>query len=307
MRIALVGPGGVGAGFGAYVAAGGHDVRALARGRHLEAIRTGGRCVRRTDGEVRVPVRASDDAAELGQVDLVIFAVKLWDTESAARQMQPLIGPNTMVLVLQNGVDALDLLAPILGTERLIGGVAQISAVIVAPGVVAHRSPFARIIAGEPGAPGSDRLSSLVATLTATGIEAQASTAIAVDMWAKFVFIVGLSGATCLFRTPIGPIRDNPRTLSFLQALVEEAVVIGRAEGVALPDDQVARTMRFVTGLPAGMKASMLEDLLAGHRLEIPWLAGRVVRSGARHGIATPANAAVELALLLRAQGAARG
>ena len=307
MRIALAGAGGVGAGFGAYLAAAGHDLVALARGRHLEAIRAGGLRVRRQTGDVMVPVLASDHAADLGPVDLVIFAVKLWDTEAAARQLLPLLDPQTMVLVLQNGVDALDLLAPILGAERLIGGVAQISAVIEAPGVVAHRSPFARIIAGEPHAPDSERLSGLVGTLTAAGIEAQASSAIAVDLWAKFVFIVGLSGATSLFRTSIGPIRDNPRTHAFLQALVEEAAGVGRAEGVPLPDDQVARTIGFVAGLPAGMKASMLEDLLAGHRLELPWLSGRVVRSGARHGIATPANDAVDLALLLHADGAARG
>ena len=187
-----------------------------------------------------VPVLASDHAADLGPVDLVNFAVKLWDTEAAARQLLPLLDPQTMVLVLQNGVDALDLLAPILGTERLIDWVAQSSAVIEAPGVVAHRSSFARIIAVEHHAPCSDRLSGLVGILTAAGIVAQASFAIAVDLWAKFVFIVGLSGATCLFRTSIAPIRDNPRTHAFMQALVEEGAAVGRVEGVPLPDDHIA-------------------------------------------------------------------
>lgn len=306
MRIALVGAGGVGAGFGAYLSTAGHDLVALARGRHLAAIRGSGLRVCRPTGDIVLQIPASDDAAALGPVDLVIFAVKLKDTEAAAQEILPLLGPNTMVLVLQNGVDALDLLTPILGPERLIGGVAQISAVIEVPGVVAQRSPFARIIAGEPYAPVNERLSSLVKTLTEAGIEAQASTSITVDLWAKFVFIVGLSGATCLFRTSIGPIRDNVRTHGFLQALIEEAVSVGRAEGVPLPDDQVSRTIAFVAGLPAGMKASMLEDLQAGHQLEMPWLSGRVVRGGARHGIATPANDTVELALLLHADGTAR-
>ena len=305
MKIALVGAGGVGAGFGAYLGAAGHELVALARGRHLAAIREDGLRVRHAEDEHRIPVRASGRADDLGPVDLVLFAVKLWDTEAAARQSVPMMGPDTMVLVLQNGIDALDLLGPILGRERLIGGVAQISAVIEAPGVVAHRSPFARIIAGEPDAPASDRLTRLVDTLSAAGIEASASARIAVDLWAKFVFIVGLSGATSLFRAPIGPIRDEVRTLAFLRALVEEAVAIGRAEAVPLPDDQVDRTMSFLHGLPAAMKASMLEDLLAGHRLELPWLSGRVVRSGRSHGIPTPANETVELALLLHADGRA--
>jgi 2-dehydropantoate 2-reductase len=306
MRIALVGAGGVGAGFGAYLADAGHDLVAIARGRHLEAIRAGGLRVRRPDGEHRVEVRASDSAAELGQVDLVLFAVKLWDTEAAARQIAPMLGAETMVLVLQNGVDTLDLLCPILGRERLIGGVAQISAVIEAPGVVAHRSPFARIIAGEPDERSSARLSHLVATLAGAGIEATASAQIAVDLWAKFVFIVGLSGATSLFRAPVGPIRDNDRTAAFLRALVEEAVAVGRAEDVPLPGDQVEATMHFLQSLPDGMKASMLEDLLAGRRLELPWLSGRVARSGRNQGVPTPANETVELALSLHVEGQIR-
>ena len=303
MRVGLVGPGGVGAGFGAYLAAAGHEVVALARGRHLEAIRAEGLIVRRPGGEQRVPVLASDSATELGTVDLVLFAVKLWDTETAAQQMAPMLGAQATVLVLQNGVDALDLLAPILGRDRLLGGVAQISAVIVAPGVVAHRSPFARIIAGEPGGGYSERVTGLVDVLSRAGIEAQASLEIAVDLWAKFVFIVGLSGATSLFRAPIGPIRENEQTTAFLRNLVAEAVAVGRAEGVALPGDQVERTMAFINCLPSGMTASMCEDLLAGHRLELPWLSGRVVRSGAAHGIPTPANATVELGLLLHIAG----
>jgi 2-dehydropantoate 2-reductase len=161
MKIALVGPGGVGAGFGAFLGEAGHDLVALARGSHLEAISKDGLLVRRPKGARRVAVRASDRAGDLGPVDLILFAVKLWDTEAAARQMAPMMVENTIVLVLQNGVDALDLLGPILGRERLIGGVAQISAVIEAPGVVAHRSPFARIIAGEPDAPESHRLTHL--------------------------------------------------------------------------------------------------------------------------------------------------
>ncbi len=288
MRIALVGAGGVGAGFGAFLAEAGHELVAVARGRHLEAIRANGLIVRRPDGERRLPVQASDRPEELGAADLVIFAVKLWDTEAAARQLAPMLGSHTPILVLQNGVDALELLAPIVGPERLIAGVAQISAVIEAPGIVAHRSPFARIVAGEPSAARSERLDDLVATLAQAGIEARASESIAIDLWEKFVFIVALSGATALFRVPIGPVRETARSAAFLRALAEEAIAVARAEGVALPRDHGERTMAALAGLPDAMKASMCDDLLAGRRLELPWLAGRVVRSGHAHGIPTP-------------------
>jgi 2-dehydropantoate 2-reductase len=182
MRIALVGAGGVGAAFGAYLAGAGHDLLALARGRHLEAIRANGLIVRRPDGELNLRVQASDRAEDLGEADLVIFAVKLWDTEATARQLEPMLGAETPLLVLQNGIDALEMLAPVIGHERLIAGVAQISAVIEAPGVVAQRSPFARIVAGEPSAAGSDRLNSLVEALSQAGIEARASERIDVDL-----------------------------------------------------------------------------------------------------------------------------
>jgi 2-dehydropantoate 2-reductase len=304
MKIGIVGAGGVGAGFGAFLAQHGHEVVAMARGSHLEAIRRDGLTVSRAGERHVLRITASDKADDLGSVDLVLFAVKLWDTAEAGRQAKRLLGPETPVLVLQNGVDALDVLEPILGRERLIGGVAQISAVIEAPGVVAHRSPFARIIAGELSGENTQRLQDLVGVLSAAGIEARGSGEIIVELWNKFVFIVGLSGATGLFRSSIGPIRDDPETRRFLEDLVAEATAVGRALGVSLPADQAERTMSFVAGLPEAMRASMLEDLLAGRRLELPWLSGYVVRKGREHGVPTPANEMVELALKLHVMGA---
>jgi 2-dehydropantoate 2-reductase len=304
MKIGIVGVGGVGAGFGAFLAQHGHEVVAMARGSHLEAIRRDGLTVSRAGERHVLRITASDKADDLGSVDLVLFAVKLWDTAEAGRQAKRLLGPETPVLVLQNGVDALDVLEPILGRERLIGGVAQISAVIEAPGVVAHRSPFARIIAGELSGENTQRLQDLVGVLSAAGIEARGSGEIIVELWNKFVFIVGLSGATGLFRSSIGPIRDDPETRRFLEDLVAEATAVGRALGVSLPADQAERTMSFVAGLPEAMRASMLEDLLAGRRLELSWLSGYVVRKGREHGVPTPANEMVELALKLHVMGA---
>lgn len=303
MRVAVVGSGGVGASLGSLLAEAGHEVSLLARGAHLAAIRANGLVVDRAGGERRLRLPASDDAADLGPADVVLFAVKLWSTEEAGAASRPLVGPETIVVTLQNGVDSVDRLAPILGFERLVAGVAQISAVIVGPGRVAHRSPFARIIAGEPHGGGSERIGRFVAACQAAGIEARMSDRIDVELWTKFVFIIALSGATALFRSAIGPILADGETRSFTVRLVEEAVAVGRAEGVDLPSGIVDTTVDFMHRLPADMRASMLDDLERGSRLELPWLSGHVVALGRRHRMETEANRMVELALRLHAAG----
>jgi 2-dehydropantoate 2-reductase len=303
MKIAVVGAGGVGASFGALLAQAGHEVALLARGAHLDAIRAKGLVVERAGESRALKLAASDNAADLGPADVVLFAVKLWSTEEAGEACRPLVGPHSMVVVLQNGVDGIARLSPILGSDRIVGGVAQISAVIEKPGHVVHRSPFARLIAGEPAGGQSDRVRNFVEACRAAGIEARASDDISLDLWAKFVMIVGLSGATALLRSPIGPILADSETRAFLVRLVEETVAVGRAEGVGLPADQAERTLSFMTGLPVDMRASMLDDLERASRIEMPWLSGHVVALGERHGIDTPANRTVRLALKLHAAG----
>jgi 2-dehydropantoate 2-reductase len=303
MKIAVVGAGGVGASFGAMLAQAGHEVALLARGSHLEAIRANGLVVERAGTRHALKLAAADNAADLGTADVVLFTVKLWSTEEAGEACRPLVGPDTMVLVLQNGVDGIARLSPIIGSDRVVGGVAQISAVIEKPGHVVHRSPFARIIAGEPAGGLSDRVQGFVEACNAAGIEARASDDINVDLWTKFVFIVGLSGATSLLRAPIGPILADAETKAFLRQLYEECVAVGRAEGVGLPADQVEQALSFSTGLPPAMRASMLDDLERGGRIEMPWLSGHVVALGERHGIGTPANRTVRLALKLHIDG----
>jgi 2-dehydropantoate 2-reductase len=303
MKIAVVGAGGVGASFGALLAQAGHEVALLARGAHLDAIRAKGLVVERAGESRALKLAASDNAADLGPADVVLFAVKLWSTEEAGEACRPLVGPHSMVVVLQNGVDGIARLSPILGSDRIVGGVAQISAVIEKPGHVVHRSPFARLIAGEPAGGQSDRVRNFVEACRAAGIEARASDDISLDLWAKFVMIVGLSGATALLRAPIGPILADSETRAFLVRLVEETVAVGRAEGVGLPADQAERTLSFMTGLPVDMRASMLDDLERASRIEMSWLSGHVVALGERHGIDTPANRTVRLALKLHAAG----
>ena len=303
MKIAVVGAGGVGASFGAMLAESGHEVALLARGAHLEAIRADGLVVEKAGARRTLKLAASDRAADLGTADVVLFAVKLWSTEEAGAAAKPLVGPDTMVLVLQNGVDGIERLSPVLGKDRIVGGVAQISAVIAKPGHVVHRSPFARVIAGEPAGGLSDRVEAFVEAARAAGIEAKASADITRDLWTKFVFIVGLSGATALMRSSIGPILADADTRAFLLRLFAECAAVGRAEGAGLPADQAEQAMSFASGLPPEMRASMLDDLERGGRIEMPWLAGHVVALGARHGIETPANHTVSLALKLHVNG----
>jgi 2-dehydropantoate 2-reductase len=303
MKIAVVGAGGVGASFGAMLAEAGHEVALLARGRHLDAIRADGLVVEREGRRRALKLAASDKAADLGAADVVLFAVKLWSTEEAGEAARPLVGPDTMVVVLQNGVDGIARLSPILGSERIVGGVAQISAVIEKPGHVVHRSPFARVIAGEPAGGPSERVNSFVEACRGAGIDARASEDISLDLWTKFVFIVGLSGATALLRSSIGPILADAETKGFLTRLFEECVAVGRAEGIGFAADAADQAVSFAGGLPPAMRASMLDDLERGGRIEMPWLSGHVVALGERHGIDTPANATVRLALKLHVDG----
>jgi 2-dehydropantoate 2-reductase len=303
MRIAVVGAGAIGACFGAMLAEAGCEVSLIARGAHLDAMRANGLTIRRGDETRTRRLAASDKAVEIGQVEVVLFCVKLWSVEEAGAASQSLISPDTMVVPLQNGIDARDRLSPILGPQHLVGGIAQISAVIESPGVVAQRSAFARIIVGELDGSVSERVRRFIDACTRGGIDARVSDVIDVELWQKFVFIVGVSGATAYFRSTIGAVRSDPDTGRFLVRLVEETVAVGHAEGIALPSDQVERTMALIAGLPGGMHGSMRDDLERGMRLELPWLCGRVAELGRKHGLATPVNDTVVLGLKLHSDG----
>jgi len=273
------------------------------RARHLDAIRVNGLTVRRGSESRTLLLPASDIPTDLGPMDVVLFCVKLWSVEEAGEATRSLVGPYTMVVPLQNGIDALERLSEIVSPEHLVGGIAQISAVLESPGVVEHRSPFARMIVGELDGSVSERVRSFVEACTSAGIEARASEAIRVELWQKFVFIVGLSGATAFFRASIGAVRTDAETSSFLAQLVQEAVAVGWAEGIALPKDQVERAMETIGRLPEATHGSMRDDLERGSRLELPWLCGRVADLGRKHGVQTPANDMVVLALKLYSGG----
>ena len=303
-RFAIMGSGAVGGYFGGRLAAAGFDVVFIARGAHLAAIRARGLAIESALGDVRIdPAKATDSPAEVGPVDVVLFATKLWDTESAGAACRPLIGPRTAVISLQNGVEAEARLAAMLGPAHVMGGVAQIAAAIAAPGRIEHTGGFANIIFGEIDGRRTARAEALLAALTEAGIGAALADDIVKAIWEKFVFLVGLSGVTGVTRRTIGPIREEPRSRALLTEIVAETAAVARAGGVALDDGVVAERLAFIDGLPAAMTSSMARDLTRGTRLELDWLSGAVVRLGRERGVDTPANAFVAAALALSARG----
>jgi 2-dehydropantoate 2-reductase len=304
VKLAVFGAGGVGGYFGARLADAGHEVHFIARGAHARAMKEKGLTVRAAVGEVHVPAPlVTEDPASIGPVDYVLFCVKLWDTESAAAACRALVGPETAVISLQNGVDAEAALSAALGSAHVMGGICQISAAIAEPGVIQQTGDFARLVVGELDGRQSERLLRLKQAFDLPGVEFKASSEIEVEIWRKFVFLAPLAGATAYYREPIGPIRENAEKRARFEALVREAVAVGRAQGVALAADTEAQTLGFFDSLPAAMKASMLVDLERGNRLELPWLTGAVVKQGERLGVETPISRDVFAALSSFAEG----
>ena len=291
MRIAVVGAGGVGGAFGAALAKAGADVTFIARGAHLAAMKSEGLKIQGGRGETHVvPTQATDDPAKVGQVDFVLFCVKLWDVESAGHHIKPLVGAGTAVIPLQNGIDAADRLIPILGREAVMGGVAQISASIIEPGVIHQVGTFMRMIFGELHGKITRRGESLLALCRKAGFDATLSEQILTDLWMKFILLATNASITAATRQPIGKLRDDPDIHPIIVAAVREVFAIGRAKGVALPSDAVETVLQFIGHAPPAMKASMALDLERGNRLELPWLGGKVVELGHEFNVPTPVH-----------------
>ena len=305
MRIATMAAGAVGGYFGARLAATGHDVFFIARGAHRDAIAKSGLTIESVLGDLHLPKpHVTDDPAKVGPVDIVLFAVKLWDTEKAAEQARPLVGENTRVITLQNGVDSVERIAPVLGVEQTVGGVANISAAIVAPGVIKHMSQVAKIRFGRLDKRPDDELSAFVDASKAANLDIALSADIERELWQKFIFLTALAGSTASLRSPIGPMVADPELRSFFRTLMEEAFAVGKAKGVALDSAFLDDRMNFVINeIEPGRKASMAYDLEAGKRLELDWLSGKVRALGRTLGIPTPANDAVHIVLKLMKDG----
>jgi 2-dehydropantoate 2-reductase len=291
MRIAVVGAGGIGAPYGAALATAGAEVAFIARGAHLAAMREHGLRVEGDRGEIHIrPVAATDNPAEIGAVDIVLLCVKLWDVESAGMQIRALVGPQTGVIPLQNGVDAHERLIPILGRAAVMAGSAFVTGSIVAPGVVRQTGAYQRMTFGELDGRFSGRGRALAESCAAAGFEGEFSREILVALWEKFLLLVPLANVNALTRVPLGVYRDDPDLWRLVEASLAETEAVGRAEGVALPPDAAARTAAMFRSMPPYHMTSMGNDLLRGNRLELPWLAGKVVELGRKHGIATPVN-----------------
>lgn len=304
MRIAVVGAGGVGGYFGGRLAQHGEDVTFIARGAHLQAMRAAGLRVSSQLGDFVInPVSVTDRASTVGPVDVVMFAVKLWDVESAASQILPLVGSDTAVISFQNGVDAEHILAARVGAEHVAGGLAYITTLLAEPGRVEQVGSAARLVFGELDGRTSARLTAFADACRAAGIDVTLSTEIEKELWSKFVYLCALSGLTTLTRHSLGPILQDADTRALFVACMSEVAAVARARGVNLDDDIVARQTAWGDGLPPTVKSSMLVDLERGNPLEVAWLSGAVARMGAELGVNTPVNAFIHSALKLHADG----
>jgi 2-dehydropantoate 2-reductase len=304
MRIAVMGSGGLGGYFGARLAAGGADVRFIARGAHLDAMRSGGLRVEGPEPIHVANVQVTDDPAEVGPVDLVMFCVKLWDSAAALQQIRPMVGRDTAIVSFQNGVLKDDELRAVYEAPHVMGGVGYVATTIERPGVIRQTGPMQRLVFGEFDGSRSARAEAFLAACRAGGIRAELSEHIVREIWQKYVFLVGLSGTTTTMRMRIGPIRANAQTRAFLLDVMREVVAVGRAHGVDLPEDYAELRLPFADDLAPDMTSSMHHDLERGNRLEVRWLAGGVVALGRAKGVATPLNRAIADILALHADGA---
>ena len=305
MRIAVIGTGGIGGPYGASLAKAGADVTFVARGAHLAAMRENGLRIEGDRGEIRVrPAQATDNIAGIGTVDIVLCCVKLWDLEVVAKQIRAIIGPQTAVIPLQNGVDAAECLSLIVGNNAVMGGVAFVTGTIIAPGVIRQTGTYQRMTFGELDGRVSERGQRLRDLCEAAGFEGVLSPDIMVPVWEKFILLVPLSGLNALTRLPLGKWRDDPDLLALYVEALRETVSVGLAEGVRLPSDIVDRTLAQMRSMPPHHTTSMGNDLIRGNRLELPWFAGKVVELGRRHDIKTPVNGFIYAALKPYVHGA---
>jgi len=305
VRIAVIGSGGVGGYFGARLASGGADVIFLARGAHLSALQSHGITVEGGPEPLHVAsVQATDDPSRMGVADLVLIAVKLWDTETILERIRPVVGPNTAIISFQNGVLKDSYLRAHYDATQVMGGVGYVATTIDRPGVIRQTGPMQRLIFGEFDGHVSPRGEAFLKACLDGGINAELSSHIDREIWQKFVFLVGLSGTTTTMGVPIGPIRQNVRTRKFLLDVMREVVAVGRAHGVDLSEDYAERRLALADEVSPDMTSSMHHDLQRGRPLEVRWLSGGVVELGAKVGVPTPLNRAIADILTLRAEGA---
>ena len=297
MRIAVMGAGGVGGYFGGRLAQAGHEVGFVARGKHLEALRSKGLTLQSPLGDANLKVTATENPAELGAADVVLFAVKLWDTEAAAERIRPLVEKGGVVIPFQNGVESIARIASVLGPERVMGGAAYIAARIGEPGTIVQTGPIARLRFGVTQPSQRKAAEAFLAACQGATIEAELAPDIEKVLWEKFVLLVAVSATTAITRKTIGVVRGDPDLRWLLETVMREVWTLGRKRGVALAEDLVAKTLAQADTFTPDMRASMAADLEAGGRLEAPWLSGAVARMAQQAGTDATANRTVYAAL----------
>lgn len=300
MRIAIMGSGGIGGFYGAQLAADPeNDVWFIARGPHLEAIKKSGLQLKSALGDVTIsPAQATRDPAEIGPVDMVVFAVKLYGVEEVAELCRPLIGENTGVISMLNGIGSEERIDAVLGPGHAIGGIVYAPMKIEAPGIIRHEGESATLIVGEMSGEKTTRLDNFLAACDRAGINAMGTGTIQKDLWEKFVFIASFAGITCLTRAPVRAMQEDEATFDLFMKSLHEGFAVAEAEGLALQKDQLLEKFtRIVRGMPPTAQSSMLTDLEAGGGLENAWFSGKIHELGLQHGIPTPVHQAIYVAL----------
>jgi 2-dehydropantoate 2-reductase len=305
MRVAIMGSGGAGAYVGGRLQAAGEDVTFIARGPHLEALKNDGLRIESPVHPLHLErVTATDDPSDIGPVDLIVFAVKLGDTEAAARALGSQIGPHTRILTLQNGIDSVDMITPHVGGALVRGGVIYVSAVIDRPGVI--RSPGGLHLIVADAANGDPVMAAFCAACDrASALDAKTTNSIDTVIWEKFIALAALSGTTSLLRASMGQILGHPETRALQRQLIDEGAAVGRAAGKVARNDLGDEIMGKLSAMPYSFRSSMSEDLARGKPLELRWLSGRIHRLGLQYGVPTPAHSTVYRALVLYEHGTA--
>ncbi len=294
MKIAVFGCGAIGGFFGGRLAQAGEDVTFIARGQTLEALTKDGLSVNSIDGDFNVlaPL-ATDNPAQVGEVDLVIVAVKTWQVPAAAIAIKPMIGSDTVVLPLQNGVEAAAHLAHVIAERHVLGGLCKIIASVKVPGEIWHMGAEPTVVLGELDGRNRQRLQQVAEVFTQAGVTVHVTNDIQSAIWQKFLFIAAWSGLGAVTRSTVGAIRDNPRTREMLINAMSEIESVGRASGIDLPENIVDNTMTFLDSLPAEGTTSMQRDILAGKPSELESQNGAVMRLGESKGVSTPVNSMI--------------
>lgn len=304
MRIAVIGTGGVGGYFGAKLSEAGEDVAFVARNAHLQAMQRRGLTVYSPLGDIHLnDVKCTADTREIGEVDIVMIAVKLWATDEAIQAAKPLIGQNTGIISLQNGIAAEEKLIETYSSKHAMGGVANIAALIEAPGVIRHNGNMASLIFGELDDTRSKRTQRLLKSCEAANIKAEIPTDINRAIWEKYIRLVTMSAMTTLCRMPIGPIREDANARNLISQILSEIINVATARGMKFSDDVLSEQLSIIDSYPPSMVASMCGDLRRGYRLEVPWFSGTVAKLGEELNIPTPANEFVYTALKLYENG----